>query len=112
MWPRYCEIVLAAWLIVSPAVLKGPARVEAIAIASGMAMLVFSALALTERLRRMYLATLLVALAVAGYPFLEAPPVSPLTQNLMITGLIIAMFAIMPPEAMRPPRQWRQIDHR
>lgn len=32
-------------------------------------------------------------------------------QNLLITALVIAMFAIIPPDAMRPPRGWRELDH-
>ena len=74
-------------------------------------MVAFSAFSFVKRFRRAYLGTLAVALATACYPFLHRPPPSPLMQNLLITALVIAMFAIIPPDALRPPRGWREMDH-
>lgn len=111
MWPRICEIVLSIWLFVSPAFIDGPAHVDLIARGAAVLMAVLSAMSLAERFRRAYLGTLAVSLLIAGYPFLTPPPASPMLQNIMITGLVIAMFAIMPPDAMRPPRAWRELDH-
>lgn len=32
-------------------------------------------------------------------------------QNLLVTALVIAMFAIIQPDAMRPPRGWGEVEH-
>lgn len=112
MWPRICEALLAIWLLLSPAVLEGSSRAASIARVAAILMLAFSLLSLVERLRRAYLGTLLVSLLIAAYPFLHPPPASPMLQNLLIVGLVVAMFAIIPPEATLPPREWRELDHR
>lgn len=111
MWPRICEAILSVWLFVSPALLDGPPHVDLVARGAAVVMAVLSLMALAERFRRAYLGTFAVSLLIALYPFLSPPPASPMLQNLMITGLVIAMFAIMPPDAMRPPRAWRELDH-
>lgn len=110
MWPRVCEVILALWLLFSPAVLIGEQSVTLVARGAGLVMAVFSAASLLERFRRAYLLTLAVALAAAAFPFFHPPPPSPLMQNVLITALVIAMFAVIPTEAMRPPRGWRELE--
>ena len=112
MWPRICEALLALWLLISPAFMEGSSRAATVARIAAILMLAFSLLSLIDRLRRAYLGTLLVSLLIAGYPFLFPPPASPMLQNLLIVGLVVAMFAIVPPEATLPPREWRELDHR
>ena len=111
MWPRVCEAILAMWLLFSPAVLGDEPSVTRIARSAAVLMFAFSVLSFAKRFRRAYLGTLAVALATACYSFLHPPPPSPLMQNLLITALVIAMFAIIPPDAMRPPRGWGELDH-
>ncbi|HEU4520737.1 MAG TPA: hypothetical protein VFT12_01970 [Thermoanaerobaculia bacterium] len=112
MWPRLCEALLAIWLLVSPAVLAGSSRAGVVARVAAVLMLAFSLLSLFRRLRRAYLGTLLIAVLISAYPFLHPAPASPMLQNLLIVGLVVAMFAIIPPEATLPPREWRELDHR
>ena len=111
MWPRVCEVILALWLLFSPAVLIDEPSVTRVARGAAVVMFAFSSLSFVKRFRRAYLGTLAVALATACYPFLHPPPPSPLMQNLLITALVIAMFAIIPTDAMRPPRGWREMEH-
>ena len=110
MWPRVCEVILATWLLFSPSVLIDEPSVTRVARGAAVVMFAFSALSFVKRFRRAYLGTLAVALATACYPFLQPPPPSPLMQNLLITALVIALFAIVPPDAMRPPRGWRELE--
>lgn len=110
MWPRVCEVILAAWLMFSPAVLIDEPSVTRVARGAGFVMAVFSAASLVPRFRRAYLLTLAIAVTTAVYSFVEPPPPSPLMQNLLITALVIAMFAVIPTDAMRPPRGWRELD--
>lgn len=111
MWPRICEVLLSLWLLFSPAVLRGSPSEAWIARVAAVLMLTFSLISLVERFRRAYLCTLLISLLIAAYPLTQPYPASPLLQNLMLTGLVIAMFAIVPPEAMQPPRPWRDLEH-
>ena len=111
MWPRVCEAILAVWLLFSPSVFVDEPSVTRIARGAAVLMFAFSALSFVKRFRRAYLGTLAVALVTACYPFLYPPPPSPLMQNLLITALVIAMFAIIPPDAMRPPRGWEEMEH-
>lgn len=110
MWPRVCEAILATWLLFSPSVLIDEPSVTGVARGAAVVMLVFSVLSLVRRFRRAHLLTLAVSLATAVYPFLHPPPPSPLMQNLLITALVIAMFAIIPPDATRPPRGWGEVE--
>lgn len=111
MWPRICEALIALWLLASPWVMRGTKTDNLVAWVAAVLMLVFSLAALAERFRRAYFGTLIVSLAIAAYPFLYQPPASPMKQNILIVGLVVAMFAIMPPDAMRPPREWRELEH-
>lgn len=112
MWPRVCEVIISLWLLLSAAVVPGPSDVDVIARIAAVLMLSCSLLSFARRLRRAYLGTLVVALAISAYPFLHDPPASLMMQNLLIVGLVVAMFAIIPSDAMRPPRGWRELDHR
>lgn len=111
MWPRICEALLALWLLVSPSVFPGESGVDGLARIAAVVMLLASLISLIERLRRAYLVTLAVSLLLSLWPFTQPPPASPMMQNVMIVGLVIAMFAVLPPDATRPPRRWRTLDH-
>ena len=108
MWPRICELLLAVWLILSPAFLDGTSQTTVVARVTAIVMILASSLAMTDRFRRAYLVTLLLAVLLTGYPFLYPPPATPMLQNFVVTGLVIAMFAVIPSEATRPPRGWRK----
>ena len=112
MWPRICEALVSLWMLIAPEVFPGDIETEVLTRVAAIAMLTLSLLSLLERLRRAYLGTLVVSLVIAAYPLTQPHPASPLAQNLMIAGLVIAMFAILPPDAMKPPRSWREFESR
>ncbi|MGH9458010.1 MAG: hypothetical protein ACRD2J_10265 [Thermoanaerobaculia bacterium] len=110
MWPRLCEIAVALWLFVGPAFFPGPERVELITRVVAAAVLIFSAGSLLERFRRAYLGTFAVSLGIIAWVLMQPSPVAPAFENLMVSGLLLAMFAILPPEDNQPPRAWRRFE--
>lgn len=110
MWPRLCEIALGIWLLASPMVLEGSSRTDLIIRALGALVILFSGGALAERFRRAYLLTFALSLSMVGWALLQPSPASGQVQNLVVTGLLLAMFAILPPETTQPPREWRRFE--
>lgn len=112
MWPRVCEAILALWLLFSPAMLRHEPAGAAVVRGAAVVILSFSLLSFVHRFRRAHLFTLVTALTAACLPFLHRAPASPLMQNLLITALVTAMFAVIPSDATRPPQAWREMDSR
>jgi hypothetical protein len=110
MWPRVCELLIAAWLAASPWVLghvEGPREMWLcdVAAAAGIAFLALASF--TERGRRLHLLELPIAACLVGFGFLAAAEPLPNLQSDILTGLVLAMFAIIPSPANEPPRAWR-----
>jgi len=110
MWARVVEVMLACWLAINPPVFAH-ATEGAIAWWPDLTAAGFvSVLALVSYwppLRLAHLASLLVAawLVVDGYFFGAG---SPHGESHVVSGLLLAMFAIVPNHATRPPRGWRE----
>ena len=111
MWARVVEFMLGCWLAVSPFVFRhdGSNRVLlAIDWGSAALIILFALLSYWPPLRRMHLATLLVAvalIAVGRLYFAPAPP--PGAQNHIVVGLLLLMFALVPSHASDPPPAWQ-----
>lgn len=109
MWARHSELALAAWMGVSPLVLRHGQMSWLWWHDLAMAV-VIGGLALLSHRRRFawcHLLQLVVAawLLVLGWwhahgTALDAPPAS---QNWIVVGLALLLFAIVPNHAFRPP---------
>jgi hypothetical protein len=110
MWPRISELLLALWLLVAPGVLEGPAWGAVAGRMLAVVVLIASAASFAPRFRRAHLVTLLASLGMTAVPFFHAHPAPPLLQGVMITGLVIAMFAVIPVGAMKPPPGWLEFE--
>lgn len=112
MWPRAIELMLGLWTVISPFVFQrepGPPQVWANALVCGAAIMTFSLLSFWNRTRWAYLLNLGVALWLAGFGYIAGGyPSEPIFQNYLLTGLVLLLFAIIPPEANKPPRPWRR----
>ena len=107
MWPRVVEVMLGAWLLVSPFVFRGTARVDDyvfVQVAAGAVVITASLLSFWPPAAAARLVTLAAALALTahGY-FAAARPGPPAAQNEIMVGLTILLFAILPNETNRPP---------
>lgn len=118
MWPRVVELMLGAWLAISPLFVAddvgGFGAVNAYVCAALVA--TASCLAYWEPTRHARALTLTVGLWLTGRAYLVADfPAEPMVQNEFLVGLLLLMFAIVPNNISQPPRSWepyiRQTPH-
>lgn len=107
MWPRYMELMLGAWLSLSPFVFAhGDQRhLWVWDLASASVLIVAAILAHLERLRRIHLTLLLLAVALfaRGWLHTRTDLHDPAAQNHIMVGLLLMMIAIIPSPASLPP---------
>lgn len=114
MWPRIVEIVLALALIAGSLTLgAGPelpdVRLQEL-IPAGLMILV-ALLSFQPRLRRIYLAQVLLgSWLIANGFWASEGPAPPAIQNAILVGAALLMFGIIPSEANAPPRSWRTLN--
>ena len=115
MWARHMELSLGLWLALSPMIFShAEDRVWMWLHDFGVALVivVLSLLAHWPPLRRAHLALLAVSawLVGAGWWLSRGAGIhpDPAYQNWILVGLLLAMFAIVPGEASRPPQKWRR----
>ena len=108
-WPRYAELLCAFWLIISGWVLSYPEAFVygVVSITAAVAIIIFDIMSITLFMRYAYLMILAVAMGLLGFAYFIAPAESQGTQNLICVALFLLMFAILPTEALLPPKSWR-----
>lgn len=111
MWARMVEFMLGCWLAVSPFVFGHPYADRLLWItdfACALAVIALALLSYWQPTRHAHFAILLVATAliVMGRTaaWTEVPAAS---QNHIVIGLLLLMFAIVPNNAGQPPEFWR-----
>ena len=111
MWARVIEVMLGCWLALSPFVFRHEAEDRALwfnDLVSAMIVIVLALISFWAPLRFAHLANLLVALWLIAFGFFASSyPPPPALQNDIVVGLLLLMFAIVPNEAAKPPRPWR-----
>ena len=111
MWARIVEVMLGCWLAVSPFIFRHSPEDRALWFSDLLSATVVIVLALVSfwpPLRFAHIAILAVALWLIAFGFWAFPyPTPPALQNNVVIGLLLLMFAIVPNEANRPPRPWR-----
>jgi hypothetical protein len=112
MWPRVIEVMLSCWLAISPFVFASPSGRTVLiswnSLTCAAAVALLALLSFWRPLRRAHLGICGVALWLILFAYFKsAYPVAPAFQNYVITGLLLAMFAIIPSEANQGPEVWR-----
>lgn len=110
MWARWCEAVIGLWLIVSPWLLGTATQrpvLVAVTVVGGLAALVLALMSMWPRPRRAHLVTFGVSLALFAVGWALRAPRDPATENLVVTGLVLWMFTIVPNAASHPPAGYR-----
>lgn len=114
MWARHMELALGLWLAVSPFALRYEAVetwlwIHDFALASLVVTL--SLAAHWHPLRRVHLLLLAAAGWLVGLGWWQTwgsgMHPHPAYQNWILVGLMLAMLAIVPSDASRPPEGWR-----
>jgi hypothetical protein len=80
-----------------------------VSITGGVAVIIFDILSITLFMRYAYLMILVIAMALLGFAYFIAPADTQGTQNLICVALFLLMFAILPTEALKPPKSWRDL---
>lgn len=107
MWPRYTEIVIGAWIVISAFVYPAAPAEIVNRVVCGSLIAVCAIASFRFRTRYAYLLNFFVAswLIVHAW-FASSYPAAPVYQSDILIGLVELMFAIIPNDAFRPPRGW------
>lgn len=113
MWARNLELALGLWLALSPFVFAHPQDASflwANDLGCAAALVVLALVSYWPRARRAHLAELVVAVWLVRVGWLRAwhGPATPASQNQILVGLLVALFAIVPCRASEPPPGWRR----
>lgn len=113
MWPRYVELLIAAWLAASPFILgRGQPSESGLHwlsdVVCALLIAACAGLSFTRRWQWLHFGEIAIAAWLVGYGFLAAAKPLPTLQNDILIGLVLPMFAIIPNEATLPPRSWRE----
>ncbi len=110
MWGRIVEIMTAVWLAVSPFVFDVQSNLTLLWTDLGIALVVWtlSGLSYWHPTRHAHLLIVLVSIGLILWGRFAIAPPPPIHQNHIVVGLFLLMIAIIPNDASRPPRSWRQ----
>lgn len=106
MWARISEIAIGAWLIISHFVFQTDLLADFF---SGLLVIVFASISFIDKLNKMHLLQVIPAgwLLYLGYVY-PTPWLPFSMQNLILSGITILMFAIIPSHASDHPRPWKK----
>jgi hypothetical protein len=112
MWARVVEAMLGCWLAISPFVFRLGADdtvVWTIDFVAAAAVITCALLSYWPPTRHAHLVTAVISLVLVGFGRFAAPsPGPPELQNLIVVGLLLLMFSIVPNNASQSPRAWRE----
>lgn len=109
MWARCCEVLLGAWLCASPWILGLEPRRSTmwwVTILGGAAVVVCAVLSVWPTQRKAHLVSLAIASGLVATGWGWRSPGDAASENLVLTGLVLAMLTIVPNAASRPPPGW------
>jgi hypothetical protein len=110
MWPRVVECMLGIWLVMSPFIFRHPSDASAMWINDlgvGLALIVLSLASYARWTRWAHWLLIPVAVWLMAFGrFSSSPPLVAGLQNDIIVGLLLALVAIIPNDASRPPVGW------
>ena len=111
MWPRILELVLAAWLVMSPFVFGHYPTERDLWFNDFACAGVIAACALLSfrpATRRAHLVELAVAVWLLAMGYFARSEALPALQNNILVAFVLVMVAVIPNDANRSPAQWRE----
>ena len=112
MWPRVLEVVIGAWLLMSPVIFQHTRGADAYALsqaAAGTVVVVASLLAIWPPAAAARGVTALATLSLIAHGYFSAPrPGPPAAQNEIVAGLLLILFVLLPNDVNAPPRPWQR----
>ena len=111
MWARIVEFMLACWLAISPFIFGYPSDARFFWIndfTCSILMIFFALICYYRPLRKMHLLNLLLSLYLIGLSYVfKGNPLENALQNYMVLGLLLLMISIIPTDADKSPKPWR-----
>lgn len=110
MWSRVVEVMFGVWLVISPFLFSHPPSIPSWWIndlLTGFLVILSGLFSYWRPTRFAHLLTIVVACWLVGFAFFHGfggPEAA--TQNQLIIGLMLLMFASVPNHASSPPRSW------
>jgi hypothetical protein len=112
MWSRVIEAMLGCWLAISPFVFRidpEDAAVWIVNLVSAPLIIIVALLSYWPPTRHAHFVTTLISILLVAYGRFGGPsPGPPEFQNLVLVGLLLLMFSLVPNHASRPPRRWSE----
>jgi hypothetical protein len=110
MWSRVVEVMLGCWLLISPFVFAHPSDAAALWIndlSCGSAVIVFGLFSYWRPTQHAHLLSLAVGTWLVAFAYRQGfGEPSPASQNHLILGLLLLMFAIIPNDAAEAAPAW------
>ncbi|REJ70064.1 MAG: hypothetical protein DWQ31_02280 [Planctomycetota bacterium] len=113
MWARVIEAMLGCWLAISPFIFRMDADdtlLWAVNLVAAATVITCALLSHWPPTRHARCVTAVVSIAIIAYGRIAAPsPGPPELRNLILVGLLLLMFSLVPNFASQPPRGWRDV---
>jgi hypothetical protein len=113
MWSRVVEVTLGCWLLMSPFIFRYAPHETALWIndfACAAAVIVFGLMSYWSPARHTHALSLVVGGWLIAFAYWRGfGNASPASQNHLLVGWLMMMFAVIPNRASRPPAGWE--DH-
>lgn len=110
MWSRVVEIMLGCWLLMSPFIFAYASDATALWVndlACGSAVILFGVFSYWRPTQHAHLLILAVGTWLCVFAYRQGfGGASPASQNHLILGMLLLMFAIIPNDATRPAPGW------
>ena len=111
MWARFLEIAVGGWLLFSPAIFTDGTSPTVDRIAATLIIL-FALASFARPLQHAHLLTAAVGLWLIANGLLTPSPAPPSIQNSMLSGMLLAMLAVIPTRATSAPNSWQHTQNR
>jgi hypothetical protein len=106
MWARAIEVMLGGWLAISPFIFRHGVAERMLwsnDLTCGLVIVTLALLSFWFPLRYLHVAITAPAVWLVIFGFMAGHPAPPASQNHILLGLLLFMFAIIPNEANMPP---------
>ena len=113
MWARITELLLGVWLLASPLLFSQADELGLLLfdIGTGIVLIALAILSLVRPLSHYHAFVPILGFWLITAAFLSGPhPIPAAQQNHIMVGLVVLMLGIVPNQATRPPRKWREFD--
>jgi hypothetical protein len=110
MWSRVVEIMMGCWLLMSPFIFSHSVEQPSVWIndfGCGLLIILFGLFSYWKPTHQAHLLSIGVSMWLIGFAYWHGfgGPL-PYSENHLIVGVMLLMFAVIPNDAERPPRGW------